>query len=240
MPVAIPRPDPLTPLLRGRLEATLPGHERGDICDALNRLLDSVRNVPPVTCAPPPTDQHTAYPMAQVYLRLVKPVAGTVAGPFSAAEQHTVDLLRYLDEVQKAPPLDPRADPAVARPQSHVHAHLLHELRREFGLLHCSFPYNWRELAVSDLAAKVLVEAQQLNFQPTEVRVIAEQELPPEAGRHRGGVNLTVVAWNGAMPPGPAATSSDPNVWDPNNPLGNGPDLLRAPLQLEWMGTMPL
>ncbi|MFL9583601.1 hypothetical protein [Stenotrophomonas sp. AB1(2024)] len=240
MPVATAVPDALTPMLRHRLETSLPPQQRSLICNALNNLLHSVRNVPAVTQTPPPSDRTTDWPMAQHYLRLVAPVPGSQAGPFSADEQRTVHLLHYLHEVETATPLEVSADPAVQRPESQAHAHLRQELRREFGLLPCALPLTWRELAICDIAAKLLASALRLGFQPTEVRVVGAQELPPEAGRHQGGLRLNLAAWHAAVPPPALDASPDPNVWDPDNPLGNGLDLLRARLQMDWTGLTPL
>ncbi|WP_426806010.1 hypothetical protein, partial [Stenotrophomonas sp. SrG] len=82
-----------------------------------------------------------------------------------------------------------------------IHAHLLHELRREFSLLPVPVTSTWRELAVSDIAVKLLAKAERLGFKPTEVRAQGAQQLDAVAGVHRGGMKLTQVAWNGAAPP---------------------------------------
>lgn len=234
MPVATPRLDPLTPMLRHRLETSLPPQQRAIICKALSNLLDSVRNLEAPTVTPPPSDRSTPWPMAQLYLRLAAPVPGSQAGPLSAGEERTLHLLHYLQEVAAAPALAPGDDPAVRRPQSQIHARLLNQLRHEFALLGLQETQAWSELAVIDIAPRLLQRAEQLGFQPTEVRVLGAQLLAPETDVHQGGVKLTLVAWNGAAPP------DNPNVWDPSNPLGNEPDLLLAPLQMDWTGLTPL
>lgn len=239
MPVATPVPDALTPMLRHRLETSLPSQEHAHICTFLNNLLRSVRNAPALTHTPPPSDRTSPWPMAQLYLRLVTPAPGSQAVTLTADEVRTVHLLHYLHEVERALPLDAGVGAGTQRPQSQIHAHLLHELRREFRLLSCSVPPEWRELAVSDIAAKLLAKSIRLGVQPTEVRVVGAQEVPPVAGRHEGGLHLTVAAWNAAAPPPALPASPDPHVWDPDNPLGNGPDLLRAPVQLDWVGVTP-
>lgn len=149
-------------------------------------------------------------------------------------------LLHYLHEVERARPLEADAALGTAHPQSQIHAHLLHEVRREFRLLPCQVPPEWLELAVADIASKLLVKSIQLGVEPTEVRMVGAQELLPVDGHHQGGLKLTLAAWNAAAPPPELPTSPEPNVWDPDNPLGNGTDLLRAPVQLEWTGVTPL
>lgn len=236
MPVAT---ELLTPMLRRRLEASLPPAERSVVCKALRNLLCSVQNLPAITHTLPPTDGASVWPMARIYHRLVTPGPGAQSRPLNACERRAVHLLHYLHEVERAVPLGASADPTVQRPQSQIHAHLLGELRREFRLLPCPVPQAWRELAIIDVAAKLLADALQKGVQPTEVRVVAAQELAPEPGRHRGGLHLHLAAWNGATPPEHSAASADPNVWDPNNPLGNELDLLRAPVQIDWAGVTP-
>lgn len=244
MPVPVPVPDPLTRVLRNRLEATLPPGERASASNALNDLLRSVRNLPAVTHSQPPSQDDPQpgqmWPMAEIYRRLRVPVPGSQWVPLTDAEERTLHLVHYLHEVQTALPLTPGEDPAAQQPESRIHAHVLNELRREFRLMHCQFPTAWREWAVCDIAAKVMGAALRLGFQPTEVRVLGAQELPEEAGRHKGGVKLSLVAWNKATSLPTVSAPDGPNIWDPNNPLGNGPDLLRAPLQMDWAGAQPL
>jgi hypothetical protein len=240
MPVATPSPYPLTPMLRQRLEVSLPPEQRSTLSSAVSRLLRSLRNIEVRTHTPPPSNPNTQWPMAQIYQRLVEPCPGSEAGPFSAEEQCTVHRVHYLHEVESAAALDPGADPAVQRPQSQIHAHLLHELRREFRLLPFPVPQTWRELAVLDIAAELLAHGLRCGIQPTEVRVVGFQELPPHPGQHEGGLQLHLAAWNDSTSPEHPAATANPNVWDPNNPLGNEPDLLRAPVQLDWVGLTPL
>lgn len=240
MPVATARLDPLTPMLRNRLETSLPPEQRTIVCKALGNLLDSVCNLEAPTVTPPPSDRSSPWPMAQLYLRLVAPVPGSQAGPLSAGEHRTLHLMHYLHEVAIAPPLQPGDDPSVSRPQSQIHARMLNQLRHELALLDLPDIQDlqkkqaWRELAVIDIAPRLLQKAERLGFQPNEVRVLGTQHVAPAAGLHQGGLKLTLVAWNGAAPP------DNPNVWDPNNPLGNEPDLLLAPLQMDWTGLTPL
>ncbi|AOA70486.1 hypothetical protein [Stenotrophomonas rhizophila] len=240
MPVATSPPAILTRLLRHRLETSLPADQREVTCNALSNLLYSVWNARAVTETPPPADRTSRWPMAQIYQRLAAPVAGSPFGPLSADEHRTLQLVHYLHEVEAALPLDPGGDPAVRRPQSQIHAHLLHELRREFSLLPVPVTLTWRELAVSDIAVKLLAKAERLGFQPTEVRALGAQQLDAVTGVHRGGMKLTLVAWNGAAPPERSHAAANPNVWDPGNPLGNELDLLLAPLQMDWTGLTPL
>lgn len=202
-------------------------------------LLVSVGNLPAVPQLPPPDSPRT--PMAGLYLQAATPSPGSPPAPLNVDEQRVLRQLQYLYEVETAPPLDPSIDPAVARPESHLHAHLQHEVRRELGLLHFDVPQLWREPAVCELAPLILARARELNVQLTEARVLGAQLLPPVAGVHLGGMRLWVVAWNGASPPPLAAPLANPDGWDPGNPLGNGHDPLFAPvrLTLEWIDALP-
>lgn len=240
MPVAPPRPDPFTPLLRQRLEITLPPAQRASTSRAVSRLLRSVQNIPVQTHTAPPSDPNSRWAMAQVYQRLVSPWPGAAAGALSAEERDTVHLLHYLHEVESAPARDPAADPAIPRPQSQIHAHLLHELHREFHLLPFPVPRAWQELAVLAISAEMVAHGLLRGIQPTEVRVVGSQVLAPQTGRHEGGLQLHLAAWNGGTPPEHTDATANPNVWDPNNPLGNELDLLRAPIQMDWIGLTPL
>ncbi|MFG3449640.1 hypothetical protein ACGFZ3_13790 [Stenotrophomonas sp. NPDC047960] len=239
MPEATLRPDPLTPLLRQRLEISLPPTQRASTCSDVSMLLRSVENFPLQTHTAPPSDPDSRWAMAKVYQCLVAPRPGAAAGPFSAEERGTLHLVHYLHELESAPSLDPAADPAIPRPQSHIHAHLLRELHREFLLLPFPVPQAWQELAVLAIGAEMVVHGLQRGIQPTEVRVVGFQELPPQPAQHGGGLQLHLAAWNGATPPERPAATANPNVWDPNNPLGNELDLLRAPLQMNWIGLSP-
>lgn len=244
MPVPNASHDMLSPMLRQRLERSLPLQEQAATVEALGGLLHSVRNVTPIPHGPPPADPANRGVMAQLYRRLVTPVAGTPEGPFSVGEEWTVRMIHYLDEVDRAPPL---ATPEVASgtplPQSHMHAHLLYELRREFGLLGFPETYQWRELAVNDAAAGLVAESTRKGLQPTEVRAFSARELPWPNTAPTVPVVVLLAAWNAAAPPPTRPdAASGPHLWDPSNPLDNrdgAPDLLRAPLVLQWSGLMP-
>lgn len=143
--------------------------------------------------------------------------------------------------MQIAPKLEDATTPGIQRPQSAIHARLLNEVRREFSLLPLPKPEGGWERAVHDVAARLMVKSMMLGLQPTEVIVVGSQELPPVPGRHQGGLLLHLAGWNGATPPPEHSDeTANPNVWDPSNPLGNEPDLTRAPLKLEWMGIKEL
>ncbi|MFI8719651.1 hypothetical protein ACIGHF_17440 [Stenotrophomonas sp. NPDC077464] len=234
-------PDVLSPMLSRRLEASLPLEHRISAVEALRYLLTSVRNVPPVTHTPPPLDRTNPWPMARVFQCLTQPGAGAEQGPLSAAECHTVHTVHYLYEVHSAPSLDRIPLTAGRWPQAAIHARVLNQVRREFAQLPHPQPFEGWEKSVHDVSARLMAQSLDLGLQPTEVVVVASQEVPPEARRHLGGVTLHLAAWNAATPP-PECTpeTANPNVWDPSNPLGNEPDLRRAPLQLEWTGITPL
>jgi len=240
MPTAIPPPTALTERLCRRLERTSPSaQEHQTTCSVLTDMLSFIRNLPAIPLIEAPPDPTT--PMARIYDQLAIPAPGSPPGPLCPIEKEILRRFLYLVEVEIAPRLEPSADLAQAHPESRIHAHLQHELRREFGLLGFAVPDHWREPAVSELAPLILVRARELGFQPTEVRLMGAVPLPPVPGTHMGGMRLWLVAWNGATPLPPAATTASPNVWDPNNPLGNGHDLLLAPLRmvLTWTDDLP-
>lgn len=244
MPVPNASHDMLSPMLRQRLERSLPLQEQAATVEALGGLLHSVRNVTPIPHGPPPADPANRGVMAQLYRRLVTPVAGTPEGPFSVGEEWTVRMIHYLDEVDRAPPLaTPEAASGAVLPQSHVHAHLLYELRREFGLLGFPETYQWRERAVNDAAAGLVEVSSKKGVQPTEVRVFSARELPWPKEAPTVPVVVLLAAWNAAAPPPPLPyATSGPNTWDPSNPLDSSdeaPDLLRAPVVMQWSGLMP-
>lgn len=244
MPVPNVNHDMLSPMLRQRLERSLPLQEQAATVEALGGLLHSVRNVTPIPHGPPPADPANRGVMAQIYRRLVTPVAGTPEGPFSVGEEWTVRMIHYLDEVDRAPPLaTPEVASGTALPQSHVHAHLLYELRREFGLLGFPEMYQWRELAVNDAAADLVEASSRKGLQPTEVRAFGAHELEWPKSSPTVPVVVFLAAWNAASPPPLLpAEPTGPNVWDLFNPLDDsdgGPDLMRAPLVRQWSGLMP-
>lgn len=234
-------PEVLSPMLRRRLEASLPLEHRTCAVKELFDLLKSVQNLPPITHAPPPLDSTNRWPMAKVFQYLTQPGLGAEQGPLSAEECHTVRTVHYLYEVQAAAPLRNITTTGGRWPQAAVHARLLEEVRREFAQLPFPTPPEGWERAVHDVATRLMVQSLVHGVQPTEVVVVASQEVPPVARRHLGGMSLHLAAWNAAAPPPEcSAETANPNVWDPNNPLGNEPDLLRAPLQLDWTGIRPL
>lgn len=235
MPVATVR-DPLTPLLRQRLEASIPEQERAVGVGKLEFLLRSIQNVPPITHTPPPMHPANAWPLAQVYQRLVLPEDGTPRGPLTAAEDHALKQVHYLYEVQVAAPLKDADVPGIRRPQSAIHARLLNEVRREFDALPFPPPRGEWETSTLLVASDLMVRAMLNGVQPTEVAIVASQEIPALPGRHLGGVKVHLVAWSAAMGlPWHTDATANPNAWDPSNPLGNEGNLLRAPVQLEWM-----
>lgn len=236
MPEPIPPPTELTKAMCDRLESYSDSRaEHRDECNALSGMLFSIRNLPAPLLLPAPAAPDT--PMADIYLKLATAVPGSENDELSPIDEQILLRIRYLREVEIAPRLRADANPAEPRPQSQIHAHVLHELRRELGLLGVSVAAHWVEPAISELAPQVLVGAFAKGFQPTEVRVRGAQGLPPVAGRHQGGLRLWLAAWNGAMPRQPAATSAGPNAWDPNNPLGNGLDLPTGALYIELVWT---
>ncbi len=234
-------PEVLSPMLTRRLEASLPLEHRITAVKELRSLLMSVQNIPPETCTPPPVECNNRWPMARVFQYLMQPGYGAEQGPLSAAECHTLRTVHYLYEVHAAAPLHDIPTIAGRWPQAAIHARLLNEVRREFAQLPYPKPFEGWERAVHDVSARLMAQSLALGLQPTEVVVVASQEVPPMARRHLGGVTLHLAAWNAATPPPECtAETANPNVWDPNNPLGNEPDLRRAPLQLEWTGITPL
>lgn len=236
MPVPIPPPTELTKAMCDRLKpySDSPADHRSD-CNALSALLFSIRNLPAPLRLPAPTAPDT--PMADIYLKLATPAPGSARDELSPIDEQILFRIRYLREVEIAPRLSADANPAEPRPQSQIHAHVLHELRRELGLLGVSVAAHWVEAAISELAPQVLEAALAQRFQPTEVRVRGAEGLPPVAGRHRGGLRLWLAAWNGAMTGQPAATSAGPNAGDPNNPLANGQALPADALRIELVWT---
>lgn len=240
-------PDMLGPLFRQRLAIgvppgrDVPPDRLAIACRELNGQLYTIRNLPTVTHTPPPSEPTNLQRMAQLYQRVTAPTNGAQQGPFTVEENQTVQQLHYLYEVDVAPPLGDTTAAGARWPQSAIHARLLHEIRREFDDLPYPAPPEGWERAVHDVAARLLVQAMLQGLQPTDVRVVASQELVPVAGRHQGGLSLHLAAWNAAAPPPEhTAETADPNVWDPSNPLGNEPNLLRAPLQMTWRGEKPL
>jgi len=240
MPVATV-PDVLSPLLCQRLAHSWPPEHHAGVFRELGFLLETVRNLPPVTLTPPPVAPNNPWAMAQVYQRLVLPKHGSPFGPLTSDEDRAVRAVHYLYEVQVAPPLEDTAMAVPRRPQSAIHARVLNEVRREFSLLPFPKPDEGWERAVHDVAARLMEKSIRMGVQPTEVVVVGAREMPPRPGRHMGGVSLHLAGWNGAAPPPEhTAETANPNVWDPNNPLGNEPNLLRAPLQLDWIGIRSL
>lgn len=235
MPVATVR-DPLSPLLCQRLEASIPEAERTVALEKLKFLLRSIQNVPPITHTPPPMQPANPWPLAQVYQRLVLPEDGTPRGPLTADEDHALRQVHYLYEVQFAPKLENADVPGIRRPQSEIHARLLNEVRREFDALPFPPPRGEWETSTLLVAADLMVRAMLNGVQPTEVAIIASQEIPALPGRHLGGVKVHLAAWSAAVGlPWHTDATASPNAWDPSNPLGNEGNLLRAPVQLEWM-----
>lgn len=244
MPVSTTRDDYLSPMLLHRLEWSLPLQERALTVSALCNLLHSVRNVEPVTWARPPSDPAACGAMGQIYLRLATPVRGAQAGPCTEKELRTIQMMHYLHEVDTAHPVTDATATSGPLRQSQLHAHLLFELRREFGLL--PFPYaiqpQWRELAVNSAAAMLLTESIGCGLQPTDVRAFDICEVLPLADKHAGGLMLQLAAWNAAAPPPNLPTQhTGADVWDPSDPLDSGGlDLSGATLVRQWAGVVPL
>lgn len=235
MPVATVR-EPLSPLLCQRLAASIPLGEHAGVFGKLDFLLRSIKNVPPKTHTPPPVDPAIRWPLAQVYQRLVLPEDGTPRGPLTADEDHTLQQVHYLYEVHVAPKLEHADVPGITRPQSEIHARLLSEVHRAFGELPFPPPRGDWETSALLVAGDLMVRAMLCGVQPTEVAIVASQEIPARPGRHLGGVKVHVVAWSAAIGlPYHTDATANPNAWDPSNPLGNEGNLLRAPVQLEWM-----
>jgi len=240
MPVATVR-DPLSPLLRQRLEASLSEEYRTVALRDLDFMLLSVRNIPPKTYSPPPVDPGNPCPLAKAYQGLTQHSDGAQRGPLTESDAHMLQQLHYLCEVRNAQRMRSVGDPGSYRPQSHVHARLLREARREFAQLPFPPPAGGWERSVHTVAADLLVRAMLAGVQPSEVAVLASQELPALPGRHLGGVKVHIAAWDAAMSlPEVSDATANPNVWDPSNPLGNEPDLRRAPVQMEWKNVWPL
>ncbi|WP_431597540.1 hypothetical protein [Stenotrophomonas sp.] len=225
----------LTPLLRHRLEVTLPPDDREAIIDALDDMLVTVRNAPCV--APPGRGRGTACGlMGSLYLAMQAPAAGAQAGPLSEEETETLDITHVMHEVELSLPTSVDVDLS----RSPLHAQVLNEVRRELGTLPapCCLPSQGRDGYVNNLAGKLLMAAAAAHRQITEVRVFDARSVAPVAGRHQGGVMLRAAAWHAdAPPPRRAEAAASGEGWDPNDPLGAGDaalDLLRAPVVVGW------
>ncbi|WP_421567658.1 hypothetical protein [Stenotrophomonas sp. PD6] len=224
----------LTPLLRHRLEVTLPARDREAIIDALDDMLVTVCNAPFV--APPGRGRGAACGlMGTLYLAMQTPAAGAQAGPLSEQEVAALEITRFLHEIE----LSCRDALDVDLSQTPRHAQVLNEVRRELGSLPAQgcLPSLGRDCSINNLAGKLILAAAAAHQQITEVRVFDVRRVAPAAGRHDGGVALKAAAWHADAPPPRQAQPARSEGWDPNDPLDTGDaalDLSRAPVVLGW------
>jgi hypothetical protein len=227
----------LTPLLRHRLELTLPSRDREAIIDALDDMLVTVRNAPCV--APPGRGRGAACGlMGTLYLAMQTPAAGAHTGPLTQAEAESLAITHTMHEIELS--LPSAFDVDLSRTPRH--AQVLNEVRRELGTLPapCCLPSLGRDCSINNLAGKLIMAAAAAHLQITEVRAFDVRSVAPAAGRHQGGVMLKAAAWHADAPPPRRAEAAAPGPgegWDPNDPLGTGDtalDLSRAPVVVGW------